>query len=125
MNKHLALLLLRLAFGFRLIWGTWDNIISYDRMLEFRDFLDQNGFPLPLVSAILSVYLQFISGISWIIGFKVKIFSIVMILNFLVALIGVHIGDTYQNSFPAIHMLVISVFLAVTGPGKLSVDDRL
>ncbi len=126
-NKPLALFLLRLAFGARLIYGTIDNIISWERMLEFRDFLDINGFPLPLISAVVSVYVQFLAGICWIVGFRVKLASLLMILNFLVAIIGVHLlhGDTYINMAPALHLLVVAFLLYVFGPGQYALDQRL
>ena len=31
---------IRLAVGFHLIYGTQDNVFSWERMLEFRDFLE-------------------------------------------------------------------------------------
>lgn len=125
--KSVSLLLIRLAFGFRLIYGTIDNVISWEQMLEFESFLQANGFPLPLVSAILSVYLQFLAGICWIMGFQVRIASMVMCGNFLVALMGVHLvnGDTYLALAPALHLLVIALLLWALGPGKISLDHRL
>lgn len=122
--KSLTLLLVRLAFGARLIYGVMDNVLSWERMLEFEAFLSASGFPVPLVSAIVSVYLQLIAGISWVIGYQVKYSSLLMIGNFLVALIGVHLiqGDTYLNMAPAIHLLCISLLLLATGPGKYALD---
>ena len=119
-KKGIALLLVRIAFGFRLIYGTYDNIISWERMLEFEQFLQANGFPFPLVCAIVSVYLQFIAGLSWILGFKVRLMSLLMIFNFLVAIIAVHLvhQDTYLNTSAAIHLVVIAILLYLIGPGK-------
>jgi len=126
-NQALALLLLRLAFGARLVYGVIDNVLSWERMLEFKEFLALNGFPLPLASAVVSVYLQLICGISWIVGFKVRIAGMIMILNFLVALIGVHLlhGDSYINMAPAIHLLVVSFLLFAVGPGKYAFDKTV
>lgn len=123
-NLNIALLLIRLAFGFRLIYGVADNIISWEQMLEFKSFLDANHFPLPLVSAITSVYLQAIAGLFWIIGFQTKSAAAVMAINFLVAIIGVHIlsGDHYLQTAPALHLLLISILLLTTGPGKYAID---
>ena len=127
-NLHysIAFLIIRVVFGFRLIYGTLDNVTDWERMMEFKLFLETNGFPLPLVCAIVSVYLQFIAGISWIIGYQVKITSILMILNFLVAILGYHLvhGDDYLTTAPAIHLLSISIALLLCGPGKLSLDKK-
>lgn len=126
LKKDLAILLLRIAFGFRLIYGTFDNIISWDQMLEFEKFLEANGFPIPLVCAVVSVYLQFLAGISWIIGFKVKWTSLIMILNFVIAIVVVHLGhgDTYLNTAPALHLLTVAIFLYLTGPGRYAMDKE-
>ena len=120
-KTDIALLLLRLAFGFRLVFGTVDNIVSWEQMLEFRDFLEGHGFPIPLVSAVVSVYAQFLAGLCWMIGFRVKLFSILMIGNFVVALLFVHIagGSTYLETAPAVHMLVVSIVFVLTGAGRL------
>jgi putative oxidoreductase len=119
-----GLLLLRLAFGGRLIYGTLDNVFSWDRMLEFAKFLENHGFPFPVLSAVLSVLVQFLAGISWIIGFKVRIFSLLMILNFAIALLMVHRNDTYLGSVSAIHLFVISIFLLFAGSGKYGFDKN-
>lgn len=116
--SDLSLLVVRIAFGIRLIWGTQDNILSYDRMLEFSHFLEVNGFPLPLVSAFASVYLQFAAGVCWILGLWVREAALVMVANFVVAILMVHLGDTYINTAPAIHLLTFAFFLLCSGGGK-------
>lgn len=125
-SYSLAILILRIVFSARLIYGVIDNIISWERMLEFSAFLEANGFPLPLTSAIISVYLQFLAGLCWLIGYQVKWASIIMCGNFTIALIGVHLshGDTYLNMAPAIHLLAISIFFALTHPGKYALDHK-
>ncbi|MGS2761035.1 DoxX family protein [Sinomicrobium sp. M5D2P9] len=126
-RRDIALLVLRLAFGFRLIYGVTDNIVYWDRMLEFRDFLSENGFPLSLLCAILSVYAQFFAGIGWIIGYKVRILSFLMLLNFFVAIVWVHLwhGDPYLQTAPAIHMLVVAFLIYFVHAGRYSVDAYL
>ncbi len=118
-------LFIRFAIGFHLIYGTQDNIFSWDRMLEFSEFLTAFGFPLPLISAMVSVYAQFISGIMYILGFQVRVAAMVMISNFLVALIMVHIGDSYPGMFPAIMMLAGSCYLLFNGSKVFSIDNVL
>ena len=126
MKESIGLLLVRIAFGIRLIYGTIDNVLSWDRMVEFQNFLTANHFPFPLLCAVISVYAQFLAGICWIIGFYSRIASIVMVINFLVAIIGFHlmVSDTYINTAPAIHLLVISLLLFLAGPGKYSINNK-
>lgn len=121
--SDLSLLFLRIAFGVRLIWGTQDNILSFERMQEFASFLAANGFPLPMVSAFASVYLQFAAGLCWILGFWVRESALVMVVNFIIAIIMVHIGDAYINTAPAIHLLTFAFFLLCSGGGKHSLKQ--
>ncbi|MFN7115577.1 MAG: DoxX family protein [Saprospiraceae bacterium] len=120
-----GVLLLRLVVGIRLIQGTIDNVLSWDRMLEFEQFLAAQGMVFPLAAAILSVYAQFICGILFIIGWQVRLAALLMIANFTVALLLVHLGDTYQNAFPALIIWSVSVFLLLNGAGKIAVDRRI
>ncbi len=122
--KDLGFLIIRIAFGLRLIYGTADNLLSYDQMLHFRDFLSAHGFPFPLISAFVSVILQFLAGLSFITGLGIRFFSLLMILNFTVALMMVHIGDTYLNMAPAIHLLAISIFFLTNGGGRWSLEAK-
>ena len=126
-NLDYALLLIRLIFAFRLIYGSVDNVVSWDRMLEFAHFLESNSFPFPVISAVLSVYVQFIGGLMWVAGFKTKVVSLILVANFLVAIFAVHVvgGDGYLATAPAIHILAVAIVLYLTGPGRVSVDHRL
>ena len=124
-RKEAGVIFIRLIIGWRLIDGTQDNVFSWSRMLEFRDFLQQHGTPFPLLSANVSVYAQFICGILYLIGLWTRPAAVIMIINFIVALLIVHIGLTFEQSFDALMMLFGSVFLMVHGAGKFSVDERL
>lgn len=121
--KEYGVIFVRLIIGFHLIYGTQDNVFSYARMEEFSVFLSQNGVPFPLFSAFLSAYAQFVCGILFVLGFYTRLAAIVMIMNFISAIIIAHIGDTYPNMFPALMMLFASIFFLIHGAGKISVDD--
>ncbi len=118
-------LFIRLLVGFHLIYGTQDNVFSYERMLEFRDFLEARGVIYPFFAAHVSVYAQFISGILYIIGWQVRGAALLMVINFIAALFIAHTGDSYQGMFPAMVMLFTSLFLLLNGAGKPSVDNGL
>jgi putative oxidoreductase len=116
---------IRLIIGVHLIYGTQDNVFSYARMVEFADFLHARGVPFPLFSAFLSVYAQFVCGILFVLGAATRPAAAVMIVNFVVALVVAHIGDSYPGMFPALMMLSAACFFLIHGPGALSVDDVL
>ncbi len=115
---------IRLLLGFHLIYGVQDNVLSWDRMLEFEAFLAQHGFPLSLFCAVVSVYAQLICGLLFILGAFVRAAALVMIFNFIVALMMVHLGDVYPSLFPALAMLLGSAFLLFNGAGAWSFDNK-
>ena len=121
--KDYAAIFIRLMIGFHLIYGTQDNVFSYARMEEFAHFLQQRGVPFPIFAAFLSAYAQFICGILFILGAASRFAAIVMIINFIAALIIAHRADSYPQMFPALMMLSASCFFLIYGAGKLSIDE--
>lgn len=123
--KQFADLPIRLTVGFHLIFGTQDNILSWERMIEFATFLEEYNFPFPLISAVLSVYAQFLAGVFFIIGWEVRMAGLVMIFNFLVAIFMVHMNDPYPAIYPALSMMAGALFLVFNGVGRLSIQKLL
>lgn len=123
-NKHVGVLLLRLFVGLRLVYGVWDNILHWEHMLVFREFLVSFHFPLPLISAHLSAYAQFVAGLLFILGWKIRYAALLMVLNFMIALLMVHRHDTFEAMTPALAMLFSSLLFLFQGAGKFSLDFR-
>jgi putative oxidoreductase len=121
--KEYAAIFIRLIIGFHLVYGTQDNVFSYARMEEFAEFLHVRGVPFPLFAAFLSAYAQFICGILFIFGAATRSAALVMIINFIAALIIAHRGDQYPNMFPALMMLAAACFFLLHGAGRLSIDE--
>jgi putative oxidoreductase len=122
-HKDIGILLLRLFIGIRLVYGVADNVMSWNHMLLFRDFLATTGFPLPLLSAIVSVYAQLAGGIMIITGFWIRLGAVAMIVNFIVALLMVHRQDSFEGMTPALAMLFASVLFLFYGAGKYSLGN--
>jgi putative oxidoreductase len=123
-NKDIGLLILRLFVGIRLIYGVQDNILNWHHMKEFETFLVQHRFPFPLISAIVSVYAQALAGILLIAGFQVRWAAVLMIINFLIAMLMVHVGQTFEQLTTVLFMLISSMTLLFTGAGRFSIDGR-
>jgi putative oxidoreductase len=121
-NRSIGILILRLFIGLRLIYGVVDNILSWDRMLEFEGFLNKVGFPFPLVCAVISVYAQFIAGVLFIIGWKIRYAALLMIFNFTVAWLMVDRFGSIEQMTPALSMLFCSVLLLFIGAGKIAFE---
>ena len=126
LDKHaeVGTVVLRLFFGITLIYGTQDNIFHQEHMLKFRDFVAQHGFPYPLMSAYVSAYAQFICGALLTIGALTRLSSMVMIINFIVALLMVHVGQPFGANISPLAMLFCGVFFLLHGPGPWAVDNR-
>lgn len=126
-KKDLGILFLRIFISLRLLYGVVDNIISWEQMLEFSAFLQNNGFPFPTISAVLSVYVQFIAAVCVLLGYKIRIASFFLIINFLIAIIFFHlaIGDSIEGMTGALAMLFGSLTFLFTGADKISLDARL
>jgi len=124
-HREQATLFIRLIVGFHLVYGTQDNVFSWERMLEFERFLAERSVPWPLVAAIVSVYAQFISGLLFILGAATRWAGAVMIINFIAALIIAHRGLSYPANFPPLMMLAAACFFLFHGAGDLSVDAAL
>ena len=123
--RELGPLLLRLFLGFVLIYGTYDNVFDQARMLEFRDFLAENGFPYPLAAAHLSAYAQFIGGGLILIGLMTRWAALVMVINFLVALGMVHWGLPFSANIAPLAMLFGALFFLFYGAGPYGIDAVL
>lgn len=125
-NVAIGLLILRIFIGARILYGVIDNVINWDKMNEFAQFLSQYKFPFPIVSAITSVAIQLFCGFLILIGWQTKWSSLLLFLNFLIAIIMVHFpnNDSIEVMTPALAMLFISAALMFTGAGKYSVDKN-
>lgn len=115
---------LRLFIGLRLFYGVIDNILNWDRMKEFSEFLQAQGFPFPLIAAVVSVYAQFICALLILIGYKIRLASFLMVFNFTIAIIMVHHADSIEEMTPALAMLFGSITFLFTGAGKISIEKR-
>jgi putative oxidoreductase len=123
-KADVGLLLLRLFIGLRIVYGAFDNIISWDKMMEFSAFLNQNGFPAPTFCAVLSVYAQFIAAVLILIGYKTRFAAAVLVFNFIVAITMVHLSHTIERMTPALAILFVSGALFFLGAGRYAVERR-
>jgi putative oxidoreductase len=124
-HRDYGAVFIRVIVGTFIIYGVQDNVFSYERMEEFAKFLEARGTPLPLFSAFVSVYTQFICGILIILGAAIRLAAIAFIINFTAALIIAHRADTFDRMYLALVMLFSGFFFLFNGAGALSVDRHL
>jgi putative oxidoreductase len=123
-KADVGLLLLRIFIGLRIVYGAFDNIVSWDKMMEFSEFLKANHFPAPTFCAVLSVYAQFIAAVLILVGYKTRLAAAVLVFNFIVAITMVHLSHTIERMTPALAMLFVSTALLFTGSGKYAVEKN-
>ena len=120
-----ALLLMRIFVGLFLIWGVWDNLTDAARMREFVEFLRKFNFPSPAILAPLSVYTQLLIGLAFVLGLFTRWAGILCIINFAVAIFMVDRFGGMRGIFPSGCLIVIGLYLATHGAGRLSLDASL
>lgn len=124
-RREYGAVFVRLVVAFVLIYGTQDNVLSHERMLEFRDFLAARRVPSPLFAAHLSAYAQFLCGILFAVGLLVRPAALLMVINFVAALVIAHLDAPLDAARLALCMLFSSLFLLFNGAGALSLDEYL
>lgn len=117
-----TLLILRLLVGAFLMWETWDNVKSAERMAEFVGFMQASGFGAAEFLAPLSVWAQFICGALLILGLLTRWAALIMVFNFIVAFLMVHLGDPFRGQFPALVLIAVNLHLAAKGSGAYGLD---
>lgn len=118
----IGLLILRAVMGGHLMFMTQDNLFSWARMLEFRDFLAQFGFPFPLFCAVLSVIGQFGGGLALVLGLCTRFAGAIVAFNFVVAIVMVDSKQPYPGAFAALALVAAGLCLMFTGAGRYSLD---
>jgi len=126
-NKSVGILFLRIFVGLRLLYGVIDNVVSWEKMVEFSGFLQTYDFPYPIISATLSVYVQLFCAIFILIGFRIRVASFFLVFNFIIALLFVHLKahDSVEGMTPALAMLFGGLTLLFTGAGKISLSNYI
>jgi len=120
--EDVGLLLLRLVFGSFLVWGVSDNLFVPSDMAVFVTFLQANGFPMPELMAWLTVAAQFICGVLLIGGLLFRWAALIMVINFLVALVMVHLGDDFRGMFPVLALIFVNLHFMLRGAGSFALD---
>ena len=126
-TSGIAALLTRLFVGGFFMntgWGKMHNLA------DFATRFAQWGIPWPHFNAALSAYTEFYGGLFTVIGLGMRVVSIPMIINMIVAIVSVQLkfnvaslGDFLNIDEPL--YLLTYVWLMISGAGWLSVDGLL
>ncbi|WP_290797213.1 DoxX family protein [Flavihumibacter sp. UBA7668] len=122
-KQHFGIFIYRIFISLQILYGVQDNILSWSRMLAFRDYLLSQGFPIPLTSALVSVYSQLIACFLLLIGYKTRPAAAVLVFHFIIA-VGVHVlsGDAFPAMIPALNILFGCLLFLFHGSGRPAVE---
>ena len=123
--EDLALLLLRCATGFFLLYQSHDNVLSAERMAEFVGFMTAFGFWQPEILAPFAIFWQVAAGIGLILGLFVRPLGLITAIQFVVAVAMVHLADPANLVWSAASLIFIGLYLAARGGGRYALDSLL
>lgn len=122
-QEWIAQLLVRLFVGYFFMETGWGKLHNLD---GFAQRFAGWGIPYPYFNAALSAYTEFIGGWLTIFGIGMRLVSIPMIINMLVAILKVNlkhvtnIDDFVELDEPLYALSYL--WLLLSGPGLVSVD---
>ena len=118
-QEGLGLLVLRIALGGMMLTHGWPKL---GRLLETPEkFADPIGLG-PEITLALAVFSEFVCAILIMLGAWTRLASIPFLATMLVAAFIVHGDDPFKKQELALLYGAGALALALTGPGRMSVD---
>jgi len=118
-----ALLILRLVFGFSMIYGHGIPKISKFFSSEPIEFADPFGIG-PVASIALVIFSEVLCSFLLAIGLFTRWAAIPLIITMLVAVFYVHISDPFAQMEKGLLFLSFYIAILISGPGCYSIDDQ-
>lgn len=119
-----SLLLIRLTAGL-LIFVHGLGTFNEGHMKGNIAWLSDLHFPAPVFMAYLGKGAELIGGVLLILGLFTRVAAIVLVINMLVICFVLGSGKIFTDDETPFLLLVLFVYLLLTGPGKISVDAIL
>jgi putative oxidoreductase len=113
----------RIVVGWVFLWSGWTKLNALPRMIEnFREW----GIPAPEFFTPLASGVEFVGGILLLIGLLTRFAAAPMMIVMVVAIISAKWADVDSLEtflgFDEVAYLVMFGWLAIAGPGPVSVD---
>jgi putative oxidoreductase len=124
--QALGPLLARVAVGWVFLWSGWGKLDALPQVIEnFRGW----GIPAPEVLAPFVSGVEFVGGILLLLGLLTRIAAVPLAITMIVAIGSVLWADVHSLfdllALSEFAYLAIFVWLAIAGPGALSLDHAL
>ncbi len=118
--KDIGLALLRIVPSAMMIVHGYGKLQMLINGADFADPIGIGATP----SLVLTVLAELLCPILIIIGFRTRLAAIPAAITMAVAAFVVHGADPFQKKEMALLYLTIFVVIALTGPGKYSIDKK-
>ena len=123
---HYGLLLIRVALGVVMVAHGAQKLFTFGHAGIAQGF-GQMGMPLPQVAAAVIIAVEFLGGLMMLAGLLTRYVGAAFGFAMIVATVMVHLPNGFflPTGYEFTLMLAAAAFgLALTGPGKYSVDAR-
>ena len=129
-GNHVVLLVSRILLTSLFILFGWSKITGFSGTV---DYMAHVGAPVPMLSAVIAVIMEFVVGILILVGFYTRPLAVLLaIYTVATAFIGHHFwtmtgADQMENMINFYKNISIAgglLALAVTGPGAISIDRK-
>jgi putative oxidoreductase len=118
--------LARLTLGVVFVGTGWGKLHSLDKV---TGFFTELGIPAPGFNAVLAASAEFVCGGLLLLGLLSRLAAIPLIITMIVAILTAKRGDLHGISdllgFEEWTYIVLAIWIAVAGPGPLSLDRVL
>ena len=122
-SRDSAVLLLRVWLGAMMIYHGYGKV--FERIDGFTEGVAKMGFPMPEFFAWAGALSEFGGGILLILGLFSRPAALFVSSTMFVAAFVRHLDDPFGKKELALTYLVMAIALAITGPGKYSLDRKL
>jgi putative oxidoreductase len=121
--RNLALLIGRVLLGAIFVMAGWSKVSGIEGTTEMFGGI---GFPVPVFFAWLVGLVEFVGGIGLVLGIFTKIWSQLLAVVMLVAVLVVHIpaGDNLMAMGLPLSLLAATLVLSTTGGGAWKVWSK-
>jgi putative oxidoreductase len=129
-RKNELILVARILMMILFVIFGWSKLTGFSGTVAY---MTSTGAPVPTVSAIIAVVMEFAVGIALVVGFYTRPLAAILALYTLgTAIIGHHYwnmtgAEQYANMinfYKNISIMGGLLLLVVTGPGRYSIDKR-
>lgn len=110
---------LRILFGVLLMMHGFDKLNNYDALVTAFPSVLGLGSRISLLSIL---FVELVCSLAFIVGFLYRLAILPMIVAMFIAFVWVHHASVVQGELAFIY-LVVFLLLALTGPGRYSIDN--